>query len=186
LKCLGRAPSNGLPPNIGHSGSGTVSHLVGELFSERTKIKFNPVSYRGSAPALIDVAAGVAAAHFATLASGAPLLAAGKIRALAVAGSRRMDTASMKNVPTFAELAYKDMVVNQWWALVAPATTPIETLEYLRLNCLGAMGSPKVLERLSTLGVDLKGSTRDELRGFMRSESSRWQAVAQQVGLKPQ
>ena len=174
------------PPAIAHSGSGTVSHLVGEMFGARTKIKFNQVPYRGSAPALTDVAAGLVAGHFATLASGAALLSAGKIRAVAVAGKRRMDTPALRNVPTFAELGYKDFEVNQWWALVAPATTSVDTLEYLRSESIGAMASPKVMERLSTLGVDLKGSTRDQLRGFMRSESDRWQTAAKGIGLQPQ
>ena len=174
------------PPAIAHSGSGTVSHLVGEMFAQRTKIKFNQVPYRGSAPALTDVAAGLVAGHFATLASGAALLSGGKIRAAAVAGRRRLDTPALRNVPTFAELGYKDFEVNQWWALVAPATTPVETLEYLRSESIGALASPKVTERLSTLGVDLKGSTRSQLRGFMRSESERWQTVAKGIGLQPQ
>ena len=174
------------PLAIAHSGSGTVSHLVGEMFAQRTKIKFTQVPYRGSAPALTDVAAGLVAGHFATLASGAALLSAGKIRAVAVAGKRRMDTPALRDVPTLAELGYKDFEVNQWWALVAPATTSVETLEYLRSESIGAMASPKVMERLSTLGVELKGSTRDELRGFMRSESDRWQTVAKGIGLQPQ
>lgn len=174
------------PPALAHSGSGTVSHLVGEMFAQTTKIKFNQVPYRGSAPALTDVAAGLVAGHFATLASGASLLSAGKLRALAVAGSRRLDVPALRSVPTFAELGYKNFVVNQWWALVAPATTSIETLEYLRSESLGALVQPKVLERLSTLGVDLKGSTREQLRAFMREESSRWGAVAKSIGLQPQ
>jgi tripartite-type tricarboxylate transporter receptor subunit TctC len=186
VKSFVKSASKGVPPAIAHSGSGTVSHLVGELFAERTKIKFNQVPYRGSAPALTDVAAGTVAAHFATLASGAALLSAGKIRALAVAGGRRLDTPALRSVPTFTELGFKDMVVNQWWALVAPATTSIETLEYLRLQTIGAMINPKVTERMVTLGVDLKGTSRDELRGFMRTESSRWQAVAKTIGLQPQ
>ncbi len=183
IKASAKLPA---PPALAHSGSGTVSHLVGEMFAKETKIKFTQVPYRGSAPALTDVAAGLVAGHFATLASGASLLAAGKIRALAVAGARRLDVPALRNIPTFAELGHKDFVVNQWWALVAPATTSIETLEYLRSESLGALVQPKVLERLSTLGVDLKGSTRDQLRSFMRDESSRWGVVAKSIGLQPQ
>jgi tripartite-type tricarboxylate transporter receptor subunit TctC len=174
------------PPAIAHSGSGTISHLVGEMFSQRSKIKFNLVPYRGSAPALVDVAAGTVAAHFATLASGAALLSAGKIRALAVTSNARMGAPALRDVPTFAELGVKDLVLNQWWALVAPITTPIEVLDRLRLETIGALSSPSVQSRISTLGVDLKGSSRDELRGFMRSEANRWQTVAKGVGLTPQ
>jgi tripartite-type tricarboxylate transporter receptor subunit TctC len=178
--------TKGGPPAIAHSGSGAISHLAGEMFAQRTKIKFNMVPYRGSAPALIDVAAGTVAAHFATLASGAALLSAGKIRALAVASNARMSVPALRAVPTFAELGVKDFAVNQWWALVAPITTPIEVLDKLRLETIGALASSGVQARMSTLGVDLKGSGRDELRGFMRSESTRWQTVARDVGLKPQ
>jgi tripartite-type tricarboxylate transporter receptor subunit TctC len=185
-KTFMRKASQGLAPAIAHSGSGTVSHLVGEMFAERTKIKFNQVPYRGSAPALIDVASGQVGAHFATLASGAALFSAGKIRALAVTSNRRMDVPSLRSVPTLAELGVKDMALNQWWALVAPATTPLDVLDKLRLEAVSAMASPSVQSRLNTLGVDLKGSTRDDLRAFMRNEAQRWQAVALATGLKPQ
>ena len=178
--------TKGGPPAIAHSGSGTISHLVGEMFAQRTKIKFNMVPYRGSAPALIDVAAGTVAAHFATLASGAALLSAGKIRALAVTSNARLGVAALSDVPTFTELGIKDLVLNQWWALVAPITTPIDVLDKLRAETVAALASAGVQARMSTLGVDLKGTSRDELRGFMRSESDRWQTVARDVGLKPQ
>jgi tripartite-type tricarboxylate transporter receptor subunit TctC len=72
------------------------------------------------------------------------------------------------------------------WALVAPATTPIEVIERLRTEATAALSHPAVRERLSTLGVELKGSTRDELRSFMRSEAERWQKVAKDIGLQPQ
>jgi tripartite-type tricarboxylate transporter receptor subunit TctC len=185
-KTFVRKAAQGQAPAIAHSGSGTVSHLVGEMFAARTKINFNQVPYRGSAPALIDVASGQVAAHFATLASGAALLSAGKIRALAITSTRRMELPSMRNVPTLAELGVKDMNVTQWWALVAPATTPLEVLDKLRTESIGAMASPAVQGRMNTLGVDLKGSTRDDLRAFMRNEAQRWQAVALATGLKPQ
>ncbi len=178
--------TKGGPPAIAHSGSGTISHLVGEMFAQRTKIKFNMVPYRGSAPALVDVAAGTVAAHFATLASGAALLSAGKIRALAVTSNARMGVPALRDVPTFIELGVKDLVLNQWWALVAPITTPIDMLDKLRADTVAALASAGVQSRMSTLGVDLKGTSRDELRGFMRSESERWQTVARDIDLKPQ
>ena len=180
------ATASANPPALAHSGSGTVSHLVGELFSARTKIKFTMVPYKGSAPALVDVASGLVAGHFATLASGASLLSAGKITAVAVTGKRRMDVPLLRNVPTLTELGIKDIEVNQWWALVAPSTTPIAQLERLRLEAIGALTHESVQNRMFTLGVDLKGSTRDELRSFMRSESERWQSVARGIGLQPQ
>lgn len=186
LKGFVKASTPSSPTAIAHSGSGTSSHLVGDLFSKASKTQFTMVPYRGSAPALIDVAAGTVAGHFATLASGASLLSAGKIKALAVTSRKRMETATMRNVPTMAELGYKDFEVNQWWALVAPSTTSIDVLEAIRAQTLKSLSDQKVFDRLSTLGIDLKGSTRDATRSFMRSESSRWQAVAKGIGLQPQ
>ena len=186
LKAFIKASPASAPSAIAHSGSGTSSHLVGEMFASASKTKFTMVPYRGSAPALTDVAAGIVAGHFATLASGAALMSAGKIKPLAVTSRRRMDTPSLRNVPTMAELGYKDFDVNQWWALVAPSTTSIDTLEAIRAQTLKSLSDTKVFERLSTLGIDLKGSTRDATRAFMRTESSRWQAVAKGIGLQPQ
>jgi tripartite-type tricarboxylate transporter receptor subunit TctC len=174
------------PPAIAHSGQGTVSHLAAEILAAQTRVKFTMVPYRGSAPALVDVAAGTVSAHFATLASGAPLLAANKLRALVVTSDRRMAAEATKGVPTLAELGVKGMQIDQWWALVAPATTPLDVIERLRTEALAALAHPSVRERLSTLGVDLKGSSRDELRGFVRAETQRWGEVARGIGLQPQ
>jgi tripartite-type tricarboxylate transporter receptor subunit TctC len=135
---------------------------------------------------LTDVAAGTVSGHFATLASGASLLSANKIRPLVVTSRQRLTLPALKNTPTLAEAGINGMEINQWWALVAPATTPIEVIERLRTEATAALSHPVVRERLSTLGVELKGSTRDELRAFMRSEAERWQKVAKDIGLQPQ
>lgn len=180
------AKARAAAPSLAHSGSGTVSHLAGELLAERTGVKFNMIPYRGSAPALTDVAAGTVSGHFATMASGASLLSAGKIRALVLTSAQRMDLPALKNVPTLAEEGIKGLEINQWWALVAPATTPLPVIDRLRADALAALAHPGVKERLSSLGVDLKGSSRDELRSFMRAEAERWQAVARRIGLQPQ
>ena len=180
------AKARAAAPSLAHSGSGTVSHLAGELLAERTGVKFNMIPYRGSAPALTDVAAGTVSGHFATMASGASLLSAGKIRALVLTSAQRMDLPALKNVPTLAEEGIKGMEINQWWALVAPATTPLPVIDRLRADALAALAHPGVKERLSSLGVELKGSSRDALRSFMRAEAERWQAVARRIGLQPQ
>jgi tripartite-type tricarboxylate transporter receptor subunit TctC len=70
--------------------------------------------------------------------------------------------------------------------MVAPATTPIDIIEKLRNETVTALTYPSVKERLSTLGVDLKGSSRDELRAFMRAETFRWAEIAKGIGLQPQ
>lgn len=178
--------TKGGPPAMANSGTGSISHLVGELFSQETKIKFNMVPYRGGAPAMVDLAAGQVSSYFATLATGASLMSAGKVKALAVTGRKRSDVPILRSLPTMTELGLKNMDVAQWWALVAPATTPLEVTERLRLELLTAMSDFKVVERMSALGVEMKGTSRDQLRGFLRAESERWRNLARAVGLKPQ
>ncbi|NRF71043.1 tripartite tricarboxylate transporter substrate binding protein [Aquincola sp. S2] len=178
----GRASATPLP--LAHSGNGTVSHLAGELFAAATRVKINPIPYRGSAPALVDVAAGLVSSHFSTLASGAPLLGAGKISALMVTGPSRV--AALPNVPTASEAGIPGMVFSQWWALVAPATTPTEIVQRLNREVAAALAHPATRERLTTLGIEVRASTPDELRTFMRSEVTQWADVVRKAGINPE
>lgn len=180
---VARAKS-GPPLALAHSGAGAVSHLSSELLAARTGAKFTLVPYKGSAPALIDVAGGTVAGHFSSLAAGASLLNAGKLRALAVTSASRVPM--LPNVPTLDELGVRDMAIDQWWALVAPARTPPELLEKLRADTAAAMATPAVKDKLSSLGVVLRSSSRQELATFMQSEVTRWGAVARNLGLKPE
>lgn len=173
-----------VPLAIAHSGNGSISHLSGELLASATNIKINPIPYRGSAPALTDVAAGLVVGHYSTLASGSSLLGAGKISALMVTGSTRF--AGLPDVPTAAEAGIPGMQFNQWWALVAPATTPVDIVQRLNKEVNSALGHPAARERLTSLGIELKGSTPEALRGFMRSEVEHWGTVVRKAGIRPE
>jgi tripartite-type tricarboxylate transporter receptor subunit TctC len=172
------------PLALAHSGNGSISHLAGELFAGATRVKFNPIPYRGSAPALVDVAAGLVSGHFATLASGAPLLGTGKISALMVTGSSRV--AALPNVPTAAEAGIPGMAFSQWWALVAPAATPADVVQRLNREVVAALAHPATRDRLTTLGIEVKASTPAELRSFMRSEVDHWADVVRKAGVVPE
>jgi len=183
---LRTAAAKAAPPAIAHSGAGTVSHLAAELLASRTKIRFNMVPYRGSAPALTDVAAGTVAGHFATMASGSSLLGANRIRPLLVTSTQRVNIPGLQNVPALAENNLRGLEIDQWWAMVAPATTPLDVIEKLRREAIAALEHASVKERLSVLGVQMKGSTPLELRAFLRAEAERWQKAAHEIGLQPQ
>lgn len=172
------------PLALAHSGNGTISHLAGELFAGATRVKLNPIPYRGSAPALVDVAAGLVSGHFSTLASGAPLLNTGKISALMVTGSSR--AAALPKVPTAAEVGIPGMAFSQWWALVAPAATPTDIVQRLNKEVAAALAHPATRERLTTLGIEVKGSTPGELRSFMHSEVVHWADVVRKAGISPE
>jgi tripartite-type tricarboxylate transporter receptor subunit TctC len=179
-----RAKDAKAPLPIAHSGAGSSSHLAAEVLASRASFKYVPVPYRGSAPALTDVAAGLVSAHFATLASGSSLHSAGKLTPLFLTGPSRLD--ALPNVPTAREAGIEGVEMVQWWAVVAPATTPIEVIERVRAEINAALTHPSTKDRLSSLGIDLKGSSRDELRSFMRAEVQRWGEIARKAGVKPE
>lgn len=181
---MAAAKSASAPPALAHSGNGSLSHLASELLSRATGVSFNLVPYRGSAPALTDVAGGLVAGHFATVASASALMSAGRVRPIAVASARRLPV--LPDVPTLAELGVRDMVLEQWWGLVAPAKTPDQAIERLRLELLAALGQPTVRERLRFLAVEKQPGTQAEMARFIRSERQRWTRVAQAAGLKPE
>jgi tripartite-type tricarboxylate transporter receptor subunit TctC len=178
----GRASAT--PLALAHSGNGTISHLAGELFAGATRVKLNPIPYRGSAPALVDVAAGLVTGHFATYASGAPLLGAGKISALMVTGTSRL--AALPNVPTALEAGIPGLAFSQWWALVAPAGTPTDVVQRLNKEVAAALAHAATRDRLTALGIDVKPSTPGELRSFMRSEVGHWADVVRRAGISPE
>jgi tripartite-type tricarboxylate transporter receptor subunit TctC len=181
---LERAKSTKAQLSIAHSGAGSSSHLAAEVLASQSGFKFVAVPYRGSAPALTDVAAGTVAGHFATLASGSSLYGAGKLAPLMVTGPARLT--ALPDVPTAREAGIDGMDFNQWWAVVAPATTPIEIIERLRIEIAAALAHPSTRERLSTLAIELKSSTPDALRSFMRGEVDRWGLIARKAGIKPE
>lgn len=103
--------SSAVPLALANSGAGSISHLSAELLATQAGIKVNPIPYRGSAPALTDVAAGLVAGHFATLAGGNSLLASGRLSALMVTGTTRLP--SLPDVPTAKEAGIDSMQFNQ-------------------------------------------------------------------------
>jgi tripartite-type tricarboxylate transporter receptor subunit TctC len=169
---------------VAHSGNGAVSHLAGEILQQRTGVKLNQVPYRGSGPALNDVAGGQVSAHFATLASASALVAAGRVKPIAVASAKRLPV--LPDVPTLTELGVTDMVIEQWWGLVAPAGTPSPVIERLHAELQAALGHPTVRERLRFLAIEKQPGSPAAFATFIASETQRWSQVARAAGLKPE
>ena len=173
----------GLVP-AAHTGTGSFTHLTAELFQTRTGVKFNHVSYKGAAPAFIDLGSGQVHMFMATFASGAGILRTGRIRALAVAGEKRI--VQLPEVPTFAELGIRDMVVTQWWGYVAPARVPGAIQARLHKDLVAALDDASVRERITELAVDVSTSTPARLKAHIADELKRWAVVARGAGLKPE
>ena len=101
-----------------------------------------------------------------------------------VTGASRFS--GLPDVPTAGEAGITGMQFNQWWALVAPAATPPELVQRLNREVLAALAHPATRERLTTLGIELKGSSPEALRVFMRSEVEHWGNVVRKAGINPE
>jgi 2-methylaconitate cis-trans-isomerase PrpF/tripartite-type tricarboxylate transporter receptor subunit TctC len=162
------------------AGAGTAPHFAGELFKLATGTVMLHVPYKGSAPAVNDTIAGHAQIMFPSLFTGAPQVKTGKLRALAVAGPKRV--ASMPDVPTLKELGV-DVDVSQWYALFAPAKTPKPIVDKLNAALVKVLNDPEVIKRIEADGADAQSSSPAELAALVKSELTKWRAVVQKAKL---
>jgi tripartite-type tricarboxylate transporter receptor subunit TctC len=156
-------------------GNGTTSHLTAKLFETLTGTEMVHVPYRGDTPALTDLAGGQVDIFFANLGATLPMHQAGKIRILAVADSKR--AASLKAVPSFADIGLPQMQAVTWYAIVAPPGTPAAVIQTLNTAVVDAIRRPEVQQRFADLGLEPVGSTPDQAARFIRDEAGRWQKV---------
>jgi len=162
-------------------GVGSPHHLAMELFMETVGGRATAVPYKGSPPALQDVAAGVVPLMMADLAAARPLIQAGRLRAIAVPSANR--SAQLPGVPTFAEAGGPIFEAAAWQGVVAPAGTPAPIVEQLSQAIRQALESPDVVKQLTLQGMEPAGSTPDAFRAYARQEHQRWGAVIQGKGL---
>ncbi len=166
--------------SFGSAGTGGMTHLAGELFKRAAGIDIVHVSYKGGAAALKDLLGGQIPLEFSTVGLVAALHKSGKLKTVAIASKTR--SAALPDVPTFTELGFPEVVVEEWYAMVAPAGTPAPIL--LRLNTeIGAILKMPDVQRKMT-GMDLGGSTPGELDSFIRSEAERWSKLISAANLK--
>ncbi len=179
---LAKAKPGAVP--AAHTGIGSFTHLSLELLQARTGTKFNQISYKGAAPAMIELAGGQVDLYIATLASGAGTLRTGRIRAIAVASEKRID--ALPDMPTLIELGIRDMVIEQWWIYVAPVNVPNAILARLNKDLVTAIDHPSVRERVAELAVDVSTTSRAQSTARIAAELERWAAIARNAGMKPE
>jgi tripartite-type tricarboxylate transporter receptor subunit TctC len=164
------------------AGIGTQHHVNGELLKTLTGIAMTHVPYRGGGPALQDVVAGHVPIYFGDVSTVMPLARAGKIRALALTISQRLE--AFPDVPTMHEAGIENYNASAWQAVVAPAGTPPAIIARLNQALLEVVNSPETRTRFHELGLRPLTSTPDELGAFMRSELVRWGKVVEAAGAK--
>lgn len=157
------------------AGAGTGSHLAAEMFNDQARIETVHVPYKGGAPALTDVMGGQVDLYFGNAASTLPSLTGGKLRALAVTSRKRVE--GLDAVPTLRESGMPDYEVLEWNGVFLPKNTPADIVAKLAKATREAVADPVVRERLLKAGLEPVGNTPEEFAGFVKAESTRWQAV---------
>jgi tripartite-type tricarboxylate transporter receptor subunit TctC len=121
---------------------------------------------------------------FDIVSTSIPLVKAGKLKALAVASSKRSKDAP--DIPTMIEEGFPDFVVVGWYMLLAPAHMPKDILAKLNSEANKALTNPGVREKLSKLGFEIEGGTPERADAWVRSENKKWSSVIEKAGLKAQ
>ncbi len=172
------------PGQLNYGTAGSSIHLAVEQFNSLAGIRMNHIAYKGSAPAITDLVGGQIQVLFDPFSSIYPLVAAGKIRALAVTTEKR--AAAAPQLPTVAEQGYAGFDVSSWQGIVVPAGTPKPIIQRLYRGLVTVMASPEVKEKFAQYSAFATASTPEQFAAYIKEELGRWQKVAQQAGVKPE
>jgi tripartite-type tricarboxylate transporter receptor subunit TctC len=164
------------------SGNGTLSHLGMEDFKRRAGIKMLHVPYRGSAPAMTDLMAGVVNSAMDTVAVTQPFIQSGGMRLIASAYSQRVP--AFPDTPTLAEQGFPGFGLAAWLGFVVPTGTPKDRVEALSAAIIKVVQSDEIGQKLATLGVIQRTAGPDGFGAFIRSEYSRWGEIVKETGIK--
>jgi tripartite-type tricarboxylate transporter receptor subunit TctC len=140
------------------------------------------IPYRGTGLVITDLVAGQIAFLMDSVVSAQPHIKDGRVRPLAVSGTKR--STALPNVPTFAEAGVPGMDFNNWFGVFAPAGTPPDIVQRLNRELNAVLRAPDVIERLERVGADPAGGTPEQFAKVYRDEGENWKAVIQRAGIK--
>jgi tripartite-type tricarboxylate transporter receptor subunit TctC len=169
--------------NYGSGGTGSITHLTGELFKLATHVNIVHVPYKSIAIATTDVIGGQVQAAFPTTPGAAPHVRGGRLRALAVSSTKRVG--ALPEVPTFEESGVAGMIVTNWFGVFAPARLPKEILAKLHKAVLDALQAPDVRAKFGNLSLEITPTTPQEFEKHLQSELARWGKVVKAAGITP-
>ena len=172
------------PGKVAYStpGVGTTQHLAAMMLQQRTGIELLHVPYANGGQALNDVVSGVVPVYFSFIGAVESFLRSGQLKALAVATGRR--ATNWPDVPTVAELGYKDFAVTSWNCLLAPAGTPPEVVERLHRELARIVQQPDVRTQFLTMGSEAMSNTPEQFSAELRAAVAHWSDVAKLAGIR--
>jgi tripartite-type tricarboxylate transporter receptor subunit TctC len=168
--------------NFASAGVGGLPHLAGELFKLTAKIDIVHVPYRGAAPAINDLLGQQVQMTFLDLPVLLPHIKAGTLHPIALGARARVPTAP--EVPTTAEVGMPDLLIENWYGMIAPAKTPEAVVAALNRIANEAMADPSVNQKLADQGLTSAGDSPEHFRGFIEAEARKWAKVIKDAGLE--
>ena len=154
------------------AGNGTAPHIAGELFKKQAGVDLIHVPYKGSGPAMTDTLAGTTQIMFPSLVAAAGHIKSGKLRALAVTGSKRSPL--FKDLPTIAESGVAGFEITQWYGFFAPAKTPKDIVDKLNKEIVAIMKEPDVAKKFAEQGADIVTGSPADFSKLVHSELDKW------------
>lgn len=168
--------------DYGSGGNGSGGHLAGELFKNQAEVDIVHIPYNGGAPAQKALLAAEVDFTFDNLATAAPNIQNGMLKALAVTTDERSEI--LPELPTMKEGGLEEFSISTWWGLVAPAGTPAETIEKLNAAFTNGMQTEEVQERFGNLLVTPMPTTAEEFDELMSDERNRYETIVEMAGAK--
>ena len=168
--------------NYCSAGLGSINHLSGELFKQKTGAKLTHIPYKGSGPATIDLLAGRVQVFFATIPTILPYLETDRVNVLAITSEKRSPL--FPNIPTAAEAGVPGFNLSTWWGIVAPAGTPPDIVKKLNESINYAASKDPLKARLTKEGAQAYKITPAEFQKVLGSELKLWQGVIKTANLK--
>jgi tripartite-type tricarboxylate transporter receptor subunit TctC len=175
------AKANPAKLNYGSGGNGSAGHLAGEMFKAQAGIFAVHIPYNGGNPAQFALQSGQVDFNFDNLATAAPGIKSGKLKALAVTTLAR--SPALPDAPPVAD-TLKGFYVDTWWGLVAPAGTPKDVIAKLNVAFVAALNSPEAQARFAGLLAEPVPSTPEQFGALMKSELAKYQVVVKAAGAK--
>jgi tripartite-type tricarboxylate transporter receptor subunit TctC len=168
--------------NFSSSGSGSTQHLSGELLKLMIKTDMTHVPYKGTSPSLTALASGEVDFSFSNIPAAQPLMAPGRIRALAITSAKRSPL--LPDLPTLIEGGLPGFITQTWYGILAPAGTPAPVVSALNAAIVKAVQKEDFRARLAQLGADPIAETPDYFRKFLLEEIERWAKVVKESKAK--
>jgi tripartite-type tricarboxylate transporter receptor subunit TctC len=168
--------------NFGSAGSGSITHLAGELLKAEAKIDLVHVPYKGAAPAVSDMVGGQVQMGIFDVPVLLGHIRSGRLKALAVSSASRAPT--LPDVPTTAEQKLPNVTSDNWYGLVVPAATPATVQKRLNEAAVAALKSPALVEQYAKVGGVASPGSPQDYAAFLAAEQAKWQKVVTAIGFK--